>query len=179
MREIWLPIEGYGNCYSVSSLGRVMRTAPRNVKRHPTRSRAKPFKPSICRAFINRGGYPQVRIGPTGHQATVCVHRLVATAFVENPLALPEVNHIDGHKANNIATNLEWVTHQQNLKHATATGLQRTRRGEESPRSKLTESDVIAIRSDRRVAAAIASDYGVSKGNVYAIKQRRAWTHLL
>jgi hypothetical protein len=178
MRETWLPISGYGDCYSVSSLGRVMRTSPRNIQRHPTSSRAKPFKPSLCKAFLNRGGYPQVRIGPSGKQMTVCVHRLVAVAFVENPLGLPEVNHKDGQKANNISTNLEWVTHSQNLKHATRTGLQRTRRGEDSPRSLLTDADVAAIRADTRTAGEIADAYGVSRGNIYCIKQRRGWKHV-
>ncbi len=179
MSEIWRPIVGYGDCYSVSSYGRVMRTSPRNIKRHPTRSRAKPFRPSPCRAFVNRGGYPQVRIGPVGHQQTVCVHRLVAHAFVPNPLGLPEVNHRDGHKANNLVANLEWVTHSDNLKHAVKTGLQNVRYGELSPHVKLTDAQAIAIRADTRTAAQISATYGVSRGTIYAIKQRRGWKHLL
>jgi len=44
-------------------------------------------------------------------------HQLVAKAFVENPnpKVLIEVNHIDGNKLNNHWTNLEWVTHSENL----------------------------------------------------------------
>lgn len=178
MSEIWLSISGYGDCYSVSNLGRVMRTSPRNIARHPTKSRAKPFVPSLCRSFINRGGYPQVRIGPTGFQKTVCVHRLVASAFIDNPLQLPEVNHIDGNKANNSTVNLEWVTHQTNLKHATRTGLQITRFGESSPNSKLSDADAAAIRTDTRSARLIAADYGVHANTVYIIRQRRGWNHL-
>lgn len=182
MREIWLPIVGYGDCYSISSLGRVMRTKPRNIKRGGANgrpSRAKPFTPSECRAFVNRGGYPQVRIGPTGHQVTVCVHRLVAAAFIPNTKGLREVNHIDGHKANNSASNLEWSTRQANLKHAVKTGLLKIARGQRSPRALLTDTQVIAIRADRRTAVEIAAEYGTCAGNVYAIRQRRAWKHLL
>lgn len=47
----------------------------------------------------------------------VSVHRLVAEAFLPNPQNLPHVNHIDRNRRNNGATNLEWVTHKDNMKH--------------------------------------------------------------
>lgn len=46
------------------------------------------------------------------------IHRLVAEHFVENPDSLKEVNHKDGDKMNNEASNLEWVTRSENLAHA-------------------------------------------------------------
>lgn len=56
---------------------------------------------------------------------TVCVknrqklvHRLVATAFIENKKMLPQVNHIDGNKENNKCDNLEWCDQKHNTTHA-------------------------------------------------------------
>lgn len=46
------------------------------------------------------------------------LHRLVAETFVDNPNHYSEVNHIDGNKLNNSASNLEWCTRSQNMKHA-------------------------------------------------------------
>jgi len=52
------------------------------------------------------------------------VNRLVAQAFVSNPLNLPEVNHKDTNKQNNAALNLEWRTKLSNMQHATQHELQ-------------------------------------------------------
>ena len=50
-------------------------------------------------------------------------HRLVAIHFIDNPLCLKEVNHIDGNKENNHVSNLEWCDRLSNEKHAWETGL--------------------------------------------------------
>ena len=42
------------------------------------------------------------------------IHRLVAEAFLPNPLGLRDVDHIDGNRTNNNLTNLRWVTHKEN-----------------------------------------------------------------
>ena len=51
------------------------------------------------------------------------VHRLVAQKYIPNPEGKTMINHIDGNKQNNNINNLEWVTIQENLKHARETGL--------------------------------------------------------
>lgn len=177
MIETWLPIAGYGDCYSVSNLGLVKRTSPRNIKRSLVRSRAKPFAPSGCRAFINKG-YFQVRIGPTGHQKTVGVHILVARAFVPNPDGLPQVNHRDCNKQNNLPENLEWVTHQGNVAHAKENGLMRPAQGEKHPNAKLTNAGILKIRADARLQRLIAEEYGVTQTCISAIKRGLTWSHV-
>jgi hypothetical protein len=49
---------------------------------------------------------------------TVAIHRLVATAFIPNPLNLPFVNHIDGDMTNANVFNLEWIDRKHNSLHA-------------------------------------------------------------
>lgn len=51
------------------------------------------------------------------------VHKLVAVAFVDGRFEGAVINHKDGKKGNNYYGNLEWVTQQQNIRHAHDTGL--------------------------------------------------------
>lgn len=48
---------------------------------------------------------------------TYKVHRLVALSFVPRIEGKAQVNHIDENKANNKASNLEWVTQKENNNH--------------------------------------------------------------
>ena len=45
---------------------------------------------------------------------TLWVHRLVAEAFLPNPLGLKTVNHKDEIKTNNNVSNLEWMSQHDN-----------------------------------------------------------------
>lgn len=72
------------------------------------------------------------------------LHRLVAETFLPNTDAnKTQVNHIDGNRANNKVSNLEWCTPSENVKHAYKTGL-KTNKGENGP-NKLTEQIVVDI----------------------------------
>lgn len=54
------------------------------------------------------------------------LHRIVALLFIPNPENKPDVNHKDGNKLNNKASNLEWVTKSENIQHALKLGLIKT-----------------------------------------------------
>ena len=82
------------------------------------------------------------------------IHRLVAIAFIPIPkkykkLGLTysdlEVNHIDGNKWHNVVNNLEWSTHDDNMKHAEKNNLINHAKGENCGTSTITNKDAIKI----------------------------------
>lgn len=79
--------------------------------------------------YENEDGYLTVglyrKVNGKVERKTALVHRLVAEYFVPNPYNDPEVNHLDGNKANPKFDNLEWCTPLQNTNHAIVTGLRR------------------------------------------------------
>lgn len=109
--EKWKPIFGYDGVYEVSDLGRV-----RSRKRGEWK---------IMKGSPNQYGYLQVMLSKYGKKKNVCVHRLVADAFVENyNLFNTEVNHINEIKTDNMASNLEWCDRSYNVAY---NGLQQRR----------------------------------------------------
>lgn len=70
------------------------------------------------------------------------VHRLVAIAFVENPLNKPQINHIDGNKRNNNSNNLEWVTPKENIRHSIKLGLVKKPEKNSGPNLKYTDFQI-------------------------------------
>ena len=112
-----------------------------------------------------------------GHTKSVLVNRVIALKFLPNPDNLPQVNHIDGVKAHNWKTNLEWSSAGDNEKHAHATGL-KTGRGSANSNAKITAADVLAIRAATAAPADLAQLYGVSRSTIHSILKRKTWSHI-
>ena len=110
MKEIWKDVVGYEKSYEVSNLGRV------RSKRRFVRGRGRGLHASGGRLIkpFNRYAYVGVVLSQNGKATQYYLHRVVATAFVPNPNNRSEVNHKDGDKHNNVASNLEWVSRIQN-----------------------------------------------------------------
>jgi hypothetical protein len=122
------------------------------------------------------GGYRYVSMRlPDQPHKKMLVHRLVMLAFVGAPADGVQVNHIDGDKENNALVNLEYCTPIQNLRHCI--DVLGKKRGE-SKASKLKESDIEVIRSDKRKLREIAKDYGVTLQAIWMVKKRKNWAHV-
>ncbi len=95
--------------YYVHSDGYVISRKHRNVRR-------------LIGGLTDRG-YPQVTLRHNGRQVTRLVHRLVAESFCPKPEGADQINHKDGNKQNNQASNLDWVSAKQNMRHSVESGL--------------------------------------------------------
>jgi len=100
--EVWVNCPGFPR-YLVSSLGRFKRAESGKTMR-----------------FIkDTNGYPVVQLYVDGKQKAVLAHRIVCEAFHgPQPTGKTMVNHIDGTRNNNAASNLEWVSRSGNARHS-------------------------------------------------------------
>lgn len=110
--EEWKTID-VAPLYSVSNLGRVK--AETCEKWHSKRKRLI-FYPAKIISQGNNNGYLVVSlVNNTGKRKTYRVNRLVANAFLPNPLNLPDVCHRNEDKLDNRLVNLKWGTHKENV----------------------------------------------------------------
>jgi len=163
MKEQWKEIKGYEN-YLISDRGMVF-----NLK----------FKRFLKPSNDGRG-YFYVNLWKNGVEKNQKIHRLVALAFLLNPENKRTINHIDGCKANNHVSNLEWNTHSENIHHACDTGLMQ--RGEKNGQAKLNESQVLEIRrlhaTGNYTQTALGKNFGVDNSLIGYIVRRKNWKHI-
>ncbi len=121
----------------------------------------------ILKQHINvQTGYLTVSLWKNNKGSTKTIHRLLALAYIPNPLGLPQVNHIDGNKLNNTLSNLEWVSCKDNIQHALQTGLS-------TPiEKKLSEDKYVEIlhkflNGDTLTALALSYNVGLSKLSIH------------
>ena len=95
-------IQGYP-AYMVSDTGDILSVSTGKIR-----------KPHLN----NNGYYGIILWTEEGTKKFFSIHRLVAEAFCEKPKNYDdtwEVNHKDHNKLNNNASNLEWVSHRDNV----------------------------------------------------------------
>lgn len=102
--EVFVDIEN--THYQISNYGRIKNKETGRINNYHVKN--------------NMGYIRAVLYDGTGHKTKYLVHRLVANAFIPNPDPKKkiQVNHKDGDRTNNKATNLEWVSKSENMLHA-------------------------------------------------------------
>lgn len=100
-----LPIKDFPNYY-ITDTGDVYSTYNKEKKLKKIKSKK------------TNKGYLLVNLYKNGKQYYKTIHRLVATAFIENPEDKTCVNHINGIRTDNNVSNLEWCSYSENNTHS-------------------------------------------------------------
>ena len=114
-----------------------------------------------------------------GKKYSIFVHRII---WIDKHGIIPyglELNHRDRNRSNNMVSNLEVITHYQNARHAINV-LGKNNQGENNPRAKLKENDIIKIRKHYKIGYLTMTEIGclfnISYFHVYDIVHRRSWS---
>ena len=128
----------------------------------------------------NKVIYPRVRIRKDKKSYWVALHRLVAEMFLPNPENYPHINHKDGNRLNNHVDNLEWCTHEMNIKHAMDNNL--NPKGEQHGIAVATEQivrDIRRMRTEGMTYPEIANIVQLKRRTVEAIGAGQNWKHVI
>lgn len=175
MKEIWKPLMD-SEYYEVSNLGNIRCIGGTIIRKD---NKPYPLKSLVLKPFVSRSNYEILTL-KLDINKKVLIHRAVLETF--NPVPNMEdlqVNHIDGNKRNNLLSNLEWVTREENMQHAMRKGLfnPQNRTGEKHPLCKLTTAQVQEIRdkikSGNFTQRELAREYNVSDCTISEIKTKR------
>ena len=169
-QEIWKEITGYEGCFEVSNLGN-FRSKDRQVPSRWGGTRNYPGKPFKVEEM--QDGYKRIVLMKDAIKKRYMCHRLVAEMFVPNPDNKPYVNHIDGNRGNNCASNLEWCTQSENEQHSVHI-LGKTMKGKTGPKPvKCIELDK-EFRS-MKAAVEFLGDHACNEGIRRAIDAGRKY----
>lgn len=172
--EVWKPIKGYEGLYEVSNLGRV-KSLPRKTKTKIVKSA------KIIKIQKRKCGYIQAKLSKNSIIYNPIVSRLVAEAFCEKPNYPCVVNHKDSIRHNNVWTNLEWVSHSENMRHAFTHG-HHSQKGEKNNMAKLNMELVREIRKFAEENSylsqkQIAEKFGLKRENVKDVITYKTWRY--
>jgi hypothetical protein len=161
--EEWKQYLDFNN-YLISNFGRIKNKLTNRIKYRAEKPGCKSYK--------------QTTMLKDGISHRFFMHVLVLLTFVgKRPKGLVAC-HNNGNLRDNRLENLRWATPKENVKDAVEHG---TFKLGIHNRSKISESDVIAIRSYKhhlRLNKKLSEYYGVSIGVIYDIRARRTWKHI-
>lgn len=108
------PVVGYEGYYEVDQFGRIYSVDRSIDVVDGSRVYSKKLCGNQMKQSIHTKGYKTVSLTREGKTKTEFVHRVVAKAFLPNPMNYKMINHIDEDKTNNFLENLEWCNASYN-----------------------------------------------------------------
>lgn len=172
--EIWKDIPGFEGLYLVSNLGR-FRSLPR--EKRGAWGNLVMTKDKILVPCVTVNKYLQIALSKNGVVTYRHAHIWVAIAFIPNPENKPEVNHKYGIKWDNRATELEWATGAENMKHAIENGLNK-QVGDKHHGALLTNKQVLEIFNSKKTNRELADKYNIRINEVSRIKRGETWSRI-
>lgn len=177
LAEVWKSVKGYEGFYEVSNLGRI-KSLDRLLKGKYRlyRQPGKLLKPRIS------NGYKYVNLCKNGKIKVATIHTLVLSTFRRPAKPREIANHKDGVKSNNSLKNLEWCTYRENALHAFRIGLRKRKLGMDNNSVKLTNTQVLKIRTIRAESKLsyrkLGKLFGITGMACYDIISRKTWKHI-
>ena len=165
MTEVIKEIKGFEGRYTISNLG-IVRSL---------------LTGKVMKPYITKFGYARInlRIAHSRDYKSYLVHRLVASAFLENKNDFKEINHKDCNRCNNRVDNLEWCDRFYNIKYSFTHG-NASNKGLRNPNAKLNLDDIEAIKSlsktNRFYGTQIAKMFNVSASTINKILNGEIWS---
>lgn len=163
LHEVWKLVGDFAPNYEASDQGRVRHV----INRRPLAQRHKSFDGVALVATINRNA----------KRVPVCVHRMVAEAFLGPMPPELETCHNDGDFTNNNIGNLRYDTTQSNSDDAKRHGT--VAMGERSGTAKLSHKAAVEILTCARSAKELAREFGISEQTVSGIRTGTRWRRAL
>lgn len=182
--ETWKDIPGYEGIYQASDFGNI-RSAPNKTTAN-SRYAARIWKSRILRPKSRKSGGRgdfRVSLWKDGNRKDHLVARLVAMTWCDGYGPNMTVNHIDGDYRNNAASNLEWLTLADNIRHGISTGLYAksqkaikliSENGSEEPFPSMAAASRFIGRNPQYVSNALAHGDRIigASGSVYTVLRR-------
>lgn len=132
----------------------------------------------VIKASPDASGYLRVCLRVNGRPRKRGVHQMVAEAFIGPCPKGMTINHKNCKKTDNRASNLEYCTRAENLKHAHANGVYP--RGEDTHTAKLTDERVLQIKRllPTHNNCELGRRFGVSDVAIRKIRLGKTWKHV-
>lgn len=118
--EIWKDIPGFEGFYQASNLGRIRSLDREVVVSRGNSQFTQKIKGTTMKHF-DSDGYPMIALRKNGIKTQKYVHGFVARAFLGEKPKGKFVNHKNEIRTDNRVSNLEYITHKENINYGTRT----------------------------------------------------------